>query len=98
MDPRLSPELLAEGKARELISHIQQRRKQQGLAVTDQIRLSLWMSAALQQELAPWLSHLQSETLCTALDFALQPTADELVALEQENIAIRLWRREQEQL
>ncbi len=96
LDPTLSPELLAEGKARELISHIQQQRKQQGLAVTDQIRLSLWMSATFQQELAPWLSHLQSETLCTALDFALQPTAAELVALEQENITIRLWRCEQE--
>ncbi len=77
LDPRLSPELLAEGKARELISRIQQLRKQQGLAVTDQIRLSLWMSAAFQQELAPGLRHLQTETLCTALDFALQPTEDE---------------------
>lgn len=92
LDPTLSPALLAEGKARELISRIQQLRKQQGLAVTDQIRLSLWMSAALQQELAPWLSHLQSETLCTALDFALQPTTDELFALEQDSIAIRLLR------
>lgn len=92
MDPTLGPELLAEGKARELISQIQQRRKQQGLAVTDQIRLSLWMSAAFQQELAPWFRQLQTETLCTALDFALQPTADEWVALDKENIAIRLWR------
>jgi isoleucyl-tRNA synthetase len=92
LDPRLSPELLAEGKARELISRIQQLRKQQGLTVTDQIRLSLWMSAALQQELTPWLSHLQSETLCTALDFALEPTTDELFALEQDSIAIRLLR------
>ncbi len=92
MDPTLGPELLAEGKARELISQIQQRRKQQGLAVTDQIQLSLWMSAAFQQELAPWFRQLQTETLCTALDFALQPSADEWVALDKENIAIRLWR------
>jgi isoleucyl-tRNA synthetase len=39
IDPRVTPELAAEGLARELISAIQRTRKEAGLAVSDRIRV-----------------------------------------------------------
>jgi isoleucyl-tRNA synthetase len=91
LDFTLTPALIAEGKVREVISRIQQLRKQHGLAVTDKIQLSLRASATLQQVLQAALIHLQAETLCTAVDFALAADAGETLQLEQDWVAIKLW-------
>jgi isoleucyl-tRNA synthetase len=41
IDPEVSPELRAEGLAREIVSRIQRMRKEAGLAVSDRIVLSV---------------------------------------------------------
>lgn len=92
LDPTLTPALIAEGKVREVISRIQQLRKQREFAVTDQIQLSMRASTALQQALQAALAHLQAETLCTAVDFALAADAGEKLQLDQDWVAIQLWR------
>jgi isoleucyl-tRNA synthetase len=41
LDPALTPELRAEGVARELVSRVQRLRKEAGLVVSDRIRLAI---------------------------------------------------------
>ncbi len=48
IDPQLTPELLSEGVARELISAVQRARKEAGLAVSDRIRLVLVADPAVE--------------------------------------------------
>ncbi|MGH7712244.1 MAG: class I tRNA ligase family protein, partial [Gemmatimonadaceae bacterium] len=48
LDAHLTPELRAEGVARELVSRIQRLRKAAGFAVSDRIRLWLWGAAELE--------------------------------------------------
>src|SRR5205823_1478720 len=48
IDPVVSPELRAEGLAREIVSRIQRMRKEAGLAVSD--RISLWVTGTPEVE------------------------------------------------
>jgi isoleucyl-tRNA synthetase len=69
LDTQLTPELQAEGLARELISRIQGLRKDAGLEVSQRIHLSLACAGALQQVvLNPALSEIIArETLASSL-------------------------------
>lgn len=67
----LSPALVREGHARELVRYIQQARKDQGLDISDRITLCFRQhSELLDQVLAEHGSYLQEETLATAITFA----------------------------
>lgn len=76
IDPELTPELRAEGLARELVSRVQRTRREEGLAVSDRIRLRVdcdpGTAAALQAH-AGWIT---GETLSTALTFGELPVED----------------------
>ncbi len=63
LETALTPELQAEGLARELIRTIQEARKQGGLEVSDRIRLHVSGSAAIQRTLATWRDLIMEETL-----------------------------------
>lgn len=62
----LTPELLAEGLAREILSRIQQQRKESGLAVSDRIRLRLGGSAAVRDAVARHAAWIQAEVLAVS--------------------------------
>ena len=68
LDTSLSPELLAEGQAREIVRLIQDARKQAGFDVSDRIRVryaaSDCVSAATEQHAA----YIRRETLATRLE------------------------------
>ena len=85
LDKTLTPELLEEGKIRELIRFVQAARKKAGLNVDDRIRLMVSMEVpeAYQGML---MSEVLAEELVNEGNFAY----DEIVKVQGENVAISL--------
>lgn len=65
LDTSLSPELIQEGVARELIRTVQEARKQAGLEVSDRIILGVSGSTAVESALEKYRDYLMTETLAT---------------------------------
>ena len=85
LDKTLTPELLEEGKIRELIRFVQAARKKAGLNVDDRIRLmvSMEVSETYREML---MNEVLAEELVHKGDFAY----DEIVKVQGENVAISL--------
>jgi isoleucyl-tRNA synthetase len=74
LDTALTPELRAEGLARELVRNIQDARKNAGFAIADQIAVYLsggdgWIETVVRQ----WDGYIRAETLAIELAFAAPP-------------------------
>jgi len=69
LDMTLTPELMKEGLARELVNRIQNHRKESGLEVTDKIEVFLKKNAELEAAVSENKSYILSETLATSLIF-----------------------------
>jgi isoleucyl-tRNA synthetase len=70
LDTELTSELVAEGMAREVVHHIQNLRKQEGLEITDRIAVSLNTdSHPLRQALEAHLGYISRETLARDISF-----------------------------
>ncbi len=63
LDPAVTPDLRAEGMARELVSRVQRLRKESGLAVSDRIRLAIAASAEVQSAVHAHLAWIAGEVL-----------------------------------
>lgn len=85
LDKTLTPELLEEGKIRELIRFVQSARKKAGLNVDDRIRLmvSMEVSETYREML---MNEVLAEELVNEGNFAY----DEIVKVQGENVAISL--------
>ncbi len=71
LDTNLTPELIAEGYAREIVSKVQTMRKESGLEVTDRIRVGVQTdSAALQEAIALYRDNICRGVLATDLTCA----------------------------
>lgn len=68
LDITLTPDLLDEGYARELINKIQTYRKENNFIVTDKIKISLLKNDNMQQMLEKYRSYICEETLATKID------------------------------
>ena len=78
LDIEITPELRAEGLARELVNRIQQQRKDSGLDVTDRIALTLDGPQELQDSVASNLDYIRTETLAEKVEWApVGPAANE---------------------
>jgi isoleucyl-tRNA synthetase len=71
LDVALTPELLAEGHARELVSRIQNLRKQSGFDVTDKIAIHIAGGDQTAGAFALYGEHIKSETLAVSVAFSL---------------------------
>jgi isoleucyl-tRNA synthetase len=91
LDVALTPELEAEGLARDLIRLVQQARRDAGLDVSDRIELAIGTPEDVRRRLEPFAGMLAAETLAvsvrwvdpgagTALTLAGEPLSIELVA------------------
>lgn len=85
LDKTLTPELLEEGKIRELIRFIQAARKKAGLNVDDRIRLMVSMEV-----LEVYREMLMNEVLAEELVHEGNFAYDEIVKVQGENVAISL--------
>jgi isoleucyl-tRNA synthetase len=66
LDPELSPELKAEGVARELVNRIQRLRKDSGLAITDRISLGIHGVEEVLESAGSHQEFITGETLATS--------------------------------
>ena len=85
LDKTLTPELLEEGKIRELIRFVQAARKKAGLNVDDRIRLMVSMEVP-----EAYQGMLMNEVLAEELVHEGNFAYDEIVKVQGENVAISL--------
>ena len=69
LDLALTPELLAEGTARDIVRIVQQTRREADLAVSDRIHLILGLPDDVAQQVAPFTDYICAETLAERLSF-----------------------------
>jgi isoleucyl-tRNA synthetase len=69
LDIDVTPELEAEGVARDLVRLVQQARREAGLQVSDRIELTLGLPESLRRRLAVHEDFVAAETLATAIVF-----------------------------
>jgi isoleucyl-tRNA synthetase len=80
LDTTITPELLAEGYAREITSRIQNLRKQSGFDVTDKIKIHVAGGKAAMKAFDMYADHIKSETLAVSID-KVMPAGGETVEL-----------------
>ena len=67
LDLTITPELAAEGQARDLVRMIQQARKDAGLHVADRIRLAVDVPAAFKAALTTHGEYIAAQTLAVSI-------------------------------
>jgi isoleucyl-tRNA synthetase len=77
LDTDLTPELEAEGAARDLVRLVQQARRDAGLHVSDRIALRLGVPESVRAQVQPFAALITEPTLATSLEFAAgEPNAE----------------------
>ena len=79
LETALTPELVAEGLAREFVSHVQNMRKAADFEVTQRIAVTIETDAETQAAIEAHRDYVTNEILATALAFA--PVAAEAADL-----------------
>ena len=69
LDCAITPELEAEGFARELVSKIQNLRKESGFEVSDRIALEFSLSPERRRVVEAFKDYISNETLCVEMTF-----------------------------
>ena len=78
LETALTPELIAEGRARELVSHVQAKRKELDLDVTQRITLRTLFTPEQAAELTPYNDYIAAETLSARIVNDLAEGGDEV--------------------
>lgn len=86
----LTPELIAEGLAREFVRRVQDLRKNSDLDVADRIELFVEASAGLKSAIEVHKDYITAETLTTKLSFANPPSNASVVEDEFENEKVKV--------
>ena len=86
LDITLTPELEAEGLARDVVRAVQQARRDADLNVSDRIVLTLGAEPAVQAQLAPHEALIAGETL--AVEVVWNPSLERTVSIEGTSIAV----------
>ena len=76
LDTALTPELVAEGLAREFVSHVQSMRKEADFEVTQRIELAVECDGEFRSAIEAHLDYVKNETLALKLDFASTDAAE----------------------
>jgi isoleucyl-tRNA synthetase len=94
LDVTRSPELLAEGLAREVVNRVQNLRKQAGYEVTDRIHLTYSGTDGAVQAIRNHADGIRNETLAVELHGSDQPGGDltESFTIEQESVTLAVTR------
>ena len=69
LEKKLTPELIAEGLARELVNKVQNLRKDQGLDVSDRIQVDLSGPAEVVEAAKTHENYIKNEVLCLAIRY-----------------------------
>ncbi len=90
LDIQLTPGLLAEGMARELVNRIQNIRKSSDFNVTDKINIQLEDAAIVREATAQFAGYICSETLAEKLDLVSKGEGGEILDLPEGEIWIKV--------
>ena len=85
LDIEITPELAAEGTARDLIRLVQQARREADLEVSDRIELTLGVSESVRRQIQPFIDELARETLAQSVHFGTGTTN---ATLDDEDVYI----------
>jgi isoleucyl-tRNA synthetase len=90
----LTPELAAEGLAREFVRRLQDFRKESGLDVADRIRVYLDASPVLKDAILRHREYITGETLTVELSFASAPVQAKVISdtFDGETVTIGLFK------
>ena len=88
LETALTPALVAEGLAREFVSHVQAMRKEADFEVTQRITLTVGADAEMKAALESHRDYVMGETLAVALEFA--SAGGEAVDLNGHNTTIEV--------
>jgi len=76
LETTLTPELVAEGNAREFVSHVQSMRKDADFEVTQRISVTVEADDEMKSAIEAHRDYVTAETLATSLEFATCGDAD----------------------
>ncbi len=88
LDVTISPELLSEGNARELVNRIQKIRKESGFELTDRIAVQVLENESLQPSITQFKSYICAEILADNLEFV--PHLSDGIEVEVNDIPIKV--------
>jgi isoleucyl-tRNA synthetase len=86
----LTPELIEEGIARELINRIQNIRKDSGLEITDRIEVSIQKDTTLEAAVTKNKGYILSEILGNTISFENQVNEGVLIEFDQISTQINI--------
>ncbi|SDR88298.1 Isoleucyl-tRNA synthetase [Friedmanniella luteola] len=93
LDTAVTPELAAEGLARDVIRAVQQARREAGFEVSDRIALTLGGGADLVAAVHTHAALIRTETLATSLEAAEQPLGPDAVDIgDKQRVAVTVSR------
>jgi isoleucyl-tRNA synthetase len=69
LDIALTPELLAEGAARDIVRVVQQARRQADFAVSDRIHLTLGLPDDVAEQISGFMDYIRAETLAETVSY-----------------------------
>ena len=90
LDVNLTPELIAEGTARDLVNRIQNLRKEAGFHVTDRIRIEVQEQSGIREAIGHFDAYIRTETLADRIELRekVEGTTVELHEEQEAVIAI----------
>lgn len=90
LDLQLTPELIREGIARDIVNRIQNLRKEQGFDVTDRVKIRINAPEHIQEAIQTNLNYICSEVLAVDLETTDQQAPDlkHSIALEDGSLAM----------
>ncbi len=90
LETTLTPELVAEGLAREFVSHVQSMRKEADFEVTQRIVVTAEVDADVQAALTTHADYVKNETLATELNFGACPDSPALPDVDLNGHAAKI--------
>jgi isoleucyl-tRNA synthetase len=90
LDVTVTPELLNEGNARELVNRIQKIRKDNGFELTDRIDVQLAGAEILKPSISEYKSYICAEILADSLDFEPEITNGVEVEVNDQFIKVKV--------
>jgi len=88
LDINITPELLSEGIARELVNRVQKERKDAGLDVTDKIKIVIQERAELKNAIISYSNYICAEILADSLEIA--PEIDNGTEIEINDVTLKI--------
>jgi len=79
LEVTLDEALLAEGLAREVVNKLNTMRREQDLAVTDRIAVTIQTTQTARAALEPFMEYIKEETLAASIVFGPAPGGTEWI-------------------